>query len=133
MAQPYKPAARPEPPHQHLTTLWQLLGIAVVVAIVLVLIFPGREAVRRSVPHKLDITAGAPGKTGGGDAAALSKLRSQVRDNPKNSDLRFTLAQKHTELGEIAEARAALEPLYNSPDPAVRQRARLLDLKLQME
>ena len=114
--------ARPEPARQRLTSPLQLVGIAIVIAVTLILIFPGRGVLTNRTA-----TQQQP------DAVAISYLRGMVRQEPKNPELRFTLAQKHTEIGQIAEARAALEPLYNSPDPAVRQRARLLDFRLQME
>ena len=113
--------AHPEPARQHLTSPGTLLGIAVAVIVTLVLIFPGKGLLTATTSKQ------AP------DAASLTYLGNMARQEPANPELRFTLAQKQVELGKIAEARAALEPLYNSPDPAVRQRARLADFKLQMQ
>lgn len=114
------PAQRTEAPRTRLTSPWTLLGIALAVGITLVLIFPGRGLLSQSAKTQPD-------------AVSLTYLSNLARKEPSNPELRFTLAQKQTELGKIAEARAALEPLYNSPDPAVRQRARLMDFKLQMQ
>jgi tetratricopeptide (TPR) repeat protein len=79
----------------------------------------------------------APGGAGGSGGKAqdnrTAALRAQVEKEPGNADARFSLAQRELELGKIGEARAALEPLYNSSDPAVRQRARMDDFKLQMQ
>lgn len=113
--------AHPEPPRQRLTSPWTLIGIAVAVGVTLVLIFPGRGLLTTTTLQEQP------------DAVGLTYLDNMARREPQNPELRFTLAQKQTELGKIAEARAALEPLYNSPDPAVRQRARLQDFKLQMQ
>ena len=112
--------AHPEPPRQRLTSLWTLLGVAVVVGVTLVLIFPGRGLLTQSSKQRAD-------------EVSLTYLSNLARQEPENTELRFTLAQKQTEIGRIAEARAALEALYNSPDPAVRQRARLMDFKLHMQ
>src|SRR5688500_14019052 len=113
---------RPEPARQRLTSPWTLLGIGIAVAITLILIFPGRglltsQTVRQAQP----------------DAVSLTYLANLARQEPHNPSIRFKLAEEHVKVGKIAEARAALEPLYNSPDPAVRQRARLEDFKLQMQ
>ncbi len=113
--------AHPEPPRERLTSPWTLIGIAVAVGVTLVLIFPGRGILTTTTSQQHP------------DAVGLSYLDNMARREPQNPELRFTLAQKQTELGKIGEARAALEPLYNSPDPAVRQRARLQDFKLQMQ
>ena len=113
--------AHPEPPRQRLTSPWTLIGIAVAVGVTLVLIFPGRGLLTTTTSQQQP------------DAVGLTYLDNMARREPQNPELRFTLAQKQTELGKVAEARAALEPLYNSPDPAVRQRARLQDFKLQMQ
>jgi len=107
MAERSRPPARPEPPRQHLTTLWQLLGIAVVIAFVLVLIFPGKDAPQRSVPSKLDTSV----QVKPADATEVAYIKKLVQDNPQNPEHRFTLAQKQTSLGDIAAAcvpRAAL-------------------------
>lgn len=114
--------SRPEPTRQRLTSPGTLLGIAIAVVLTLVLIFPGRgilttNTVRQAKP----------------DAVSLTYLANLARQEPNNPSIRFKLAEEHLKLGKIAEARAALEPLYNSPDSAVRQRARLEDLKLQMQ
>src|SRR5687768_11885154 len=114
--------SRPEPARQRLTSPWTLLGIALAVAITLVLIFPGRGILtRQTVEHARP------------DAVSLTYLANLARQEPNNPSIRFKLSEEHLKLGKIAEARAALEPLYNSPDPAVRQRARLEDFKLQMQ
>src|SRR5689334_9302202 len=93
--------ARPEPARQRLTSPWTLLGITLVIGVTLVLIFPGRSVV-------LPPTTSRPQQNP--DQGALTSLRAQVKQEPKNHELRFTLAQKQTDLGEIAEARASLEP-----------------------
>ena len=116
----YRSPAHPEPPRQRLTSPWTLLGVALAVGVTLVLIFPGRGLLTQSSRQKPD-------------EVSMSYLSNLVRNEPDNPELRFTLAQKQTELGRIADARAALEPLYNSPNPAVRQRARMTDFKLQMQ
>src|SRR5688572_11177870 len=113
---------RPEPARQRLTSLWTLLGIALAVAITLVLIFPGRGILTRAT-----VEQARP------DAVSITYLANLARQEPNNPSIRFKLAEEQLKLGKIAEARAALEPLYNSPDPAVRQRARLADFKLQMQ
>ncbi|HYC46732.1 MAG TPA: tetratricopeptide repeat protein [Burkholderiales bacterium] len=125
------PAQRAEPPRQRLTSPWTLVGITVAVVITLVLIFPGRGILTS------ETQVGARSRTVHAPAAAgdpvLAQLQAQTRKEPTNPQPRFALAQKHVELGSIKDARAALEPLYNSPDPAVRQRARLEDFKLQIQ
>jgi Tfp pilus assembly protein PilF len=113
--------AHPEPPRQRLTSLWTLLGVAIAVIVTLVLIFPGHGLLSQKMAKQRP------------DDVSLTYLGNLAKKEPENSELRFTLAQKETEIGKIKEARAALEPLYNSPDPAVRQRARLQDFKLQMQ
>lgn len=117
----FRSPAHLEPPRTRLTSPWTLLGIALTIGVTLVLIFPGRGVVTHTTAQKQP------------DAVSLTYLENLVRKEPSNYELRFTLAQKQTEIGKIAEARAALEPLYNSPDPAVRQRARLMDFKLQLQ
>ncbi|MGZ5166768.1 MAG: tetratricopeptide repeat protein [Burkholderiales bacterium] len=112
--------APPDLPRQRLTSPWTLLGVAVVVGVTLVLIFPGRGLLTQSSRQKPD-------------EVSLTYLSNLAREQPDNPEVRFTLAQKQVEAGRIPDARAALEPLYNSPDPAVRQRARLTDFKLQMQ
>ena len=92
--------------------------MAVAVGVTLVLIFPGRGLLTASSQQRPD-------------ELTLSYLNTLARTEPHNADVRFTLAEKQAEIGKLAEARAALEPLYNSPEPAVRQRARLMDAKLQ--
>ena len=119
-----------EPPRQHLASPWTLLGIAVAVAVTLVLIFPGRGLMMQSVPDDRDRAAQAPT---GGWTSPPSELEQKVRKDPQNAQLRFAFAKEQTQTGRHAQARAALEPLYNSPDPAVRQRARLEDLKIQIK
>lgn len=113
--------AHPEPPRQRLTSPWTLLGVAVAVAVTLILIFPGQGVLTQKTATQRP------------DDVSLTYLNSLAQKEPGNAELRFTLAQKEAEAGKIAEARAALEPLYNSPDPAVRQRARLTDFKLQLQ
>ncbi|HZN24782.1 MAG TPA: hypothetical protein VFB75_11180 [Burkholderiales bacterium] len=113
--------AHPEPPRQHFTSPWTLLGIAVVVGVTLVSIFPGRGLL---TPTPIEQHDGPVG---------LTHLSNLARNEPDNAELNFTLAEKQREIGNFAEARAALKRLYNSPDPAVRQRARLSELKLQMQ
>src|SRR5688500_5054441 len=114
--------AHPEPPRQRLTSPWTLLGIAVAVGVTLVLIYPGG---RGSILTQQQVTtAERP------DDASLKYLGNLAKKEPGNPELRFQLAQKEQEVGKVREARAALEPLYNSPDAAVRQRARLQDFKL---
>ena len=143
--------AHPEPARQHVASPGALVGIAVAVIVTLVLIFPGRGLLTSTTTgagsSTYGRTTGAPGggPTGapGGtstttsakppDTVGLIYLENMAKKEPGNPELRFTLAQKQVELGKIAEGRAALEPLYNSPDPAVRQRARLADFKLQMQ
>src|SRR5688500_13384275 len=114
--------SRPEPTRQRLTSPWTLLGIGIAVAITLILIFPGRGILTRQT-----VEQARP------DAVSLTYLANLARQEPNNPSIRFKLAEEQVKLGKIAEARAALEPLYNSPDPAVRQRARLEDFKLQMQ
>src|SRR4051794_24076623 len=111
-----------EPPRTRLTSGWTLLGIAVAVGVMLFLIFPGQGVLTQQTAKQK-----AP------DEVSMSYLNTLAQREPNNPELRFTYAQKQSEAGKIAEARAALEPLYNSPDPAVRQRARLTDFKLQMQ
>ena len=113
---------RPEPARQRLTSPWTLLGIAIAVAITLILIFPGRGILTTQTVSQA-----------GPDAVSLTYLANLARQEPNNPSIRFKLAEEQVKLGRIAEARAALEPLYNSPDPAVRQSARLQDFKLQMQ
>jgi predicted Zn-dependent protease len=113
--------AHPEPPRQRLTSPWTLLGVAVAVVVTLVLIFPGHGLLSQKSAKQRP------------DDVSLTYLGNLARKEPENAELRFTLAQKETEIGKIREARAALEPLYNHADPAVRQRARLQDFKLQMQ
>ncbi|MGZ8154428.1 MAG: tetratricopeptide repeat protein [Burkholderiales bacterium] len=120
--------ARPEPPRQHLASPWTLLGIAVAVLVTLALIFPGRGVISPFKPGP-SVPQGPQPISG----RAPSELELKVRSEPGNADFRFALAREQTQAGRIADARAALEPLYNSPDPAVRQRARLEDLKLQIQ
>jgi Tfp pilus assembly protein PilF len=119
----FRSPAHPEPPRQRLTSLWTLLGIAVAVGVTLVIIFPGG----RGLLSQQQLAKERP------DDVSLTYLGNLAKKEPDNPELRFTLAQKETEIGKIKAARAALEPLYNSPDPAVRQRARLQDFKLQMQ
>jgi tetratricopeptide (TPR) repeat protein len=119
----FRSPAHPEPPRQRLTSPWTLLGIAVAVGVTLALIFPGgfgllsQQRVAKQRPEDVSITY----------------LGNLAKKEPGNPEVRFTLAQQQTQAGKIKEARAALEPLYNHPDPAVRQRARLQDFKLQMQ
>src|SRR5688500_7654846 len=113
---------RPEPARQRLTSPWTLLGIAIAVGITLVLIFPGRGILTRAT-----VEQAKP------DAVSLTYLANLARQEPGNPSIRFKLAEEQVKIGKVAEARAALEPLYNSPDPAVRQRARLEDFKLKMQ
>jgi tetratricopeptide (TPR) repeat protein len=108
-----------EPARQRLTSPWTLLGIAVAVGVTLVLIFPGRGLLTQSAKQRAD-------------ELSLAYLSDLARREPNNAELRFTLAEKQSEAGRIAEARAALEPLLDSIEPAVRQRARLEDFKLRM-
>ena len=115
------PASSNEPPRMRLTSPWTLLGIAVVVSVTLVLIFPGYET--RILPSPVQ----AP------EPDTLAQLFDQLRQDPRNHKFRFTLAEKQAQFGKIADARATLEPLYNSPNPAVRQRARLTDFDLQLQ
>src|SRR5688500_11779231 len=142
--------AHPEPPREHLASPWTLLGIAVAVVITLGVIFPGRGRMQSSSDEARgpsrgtgwpSTTTGAPAPTGSrtaapgppGTSGPPSDLELRVKKEPQNANLRFALAQEQTKAGRLPNARAALEPLYNSPDPAVRQRARLEDLKLQMQ
>lgn len=113
--------AHPEPPRQRLTSPWTLLGVAVAVAVTLILIFPGQGVLTKKTAQTRP------------DEVSLTYLNNLAQKEPGNAELRFTLAQKEAEAGKIAEARAALEPLYNSPDPAVRQRARVTDFKLHLQ
>ncbi len=113
--------AHPEPPRQRLTSPWTLLGVAAVVGVTLVLIFPGRGLLTQKTVERH------------ADQVSTSYLNTLAKQEPQTPELRFTLAEKEAELGKIAEARAALEPLYNSPDPGIRQRARVTDFKLQMQ
>ena len=46
--------AHPDPPRQRLTSPWTLLGVAVVVGVTLVLIFPGRGLLTQSSRQKPD-------------------------------------------------------------------------------
>ena len=116
--------AHPEPPRQRLTSPWTLLGVAVAVLVTLVLIFPGG---RGSLVQQAAEPKERP------EDVSLTYLGKLATKEPQNPELRFQLAQKQTEVGRIRDARAALEPLYNSPDASVRQRARLQDFKLQMQ
>lgn len=111
---------RAEPPRTRLTSPWTLLGIAIAVSATLVLIFPGRDMLILPMPVR------AP------EPDVFAQLIERVRQDPRNPQFRFTLAERQAEFGRIADARATLEPLYNAPDPAVRQRARLADFDLQL-
>ena len=131
--------AHPEPPRQRLTSLWTLLGIAIAVGVTLVLIFPGRGLLTTTALIEQRATPGQQLRTQEQQQQqppadpVVAQLESQAKSEPQNTAVRFKLAQRHTELNKITDARAALESLYNSPDPAVRQRARLQDFKLQMK
>ncbi|HEX2824786.1 MAG TPA: tetratricopeptide repeat protein [Burkholderiales bacterium] len=116
--------AHPEPPRQRLTSPWTLLGILVAVSVTLVLIFPGY---RGSLVQQGPVTKERP------EDVSLTYLAKLAKEQPGNPELRFQYAQKEQEVGKTKAARAALEPLYNHADPAVRQRARLQDFKLQMQ
>ena len=114
--------AHPEPPRQRLTSPWTLLGVAVAVGVTLVLIFPGGGMLSQHQASKQ-----RP------DDVSLTYLGNLAKQEPDNPERRFTLAQKETEVGKVQDARRALAPLYNHKDPAVRQRARLQDFRLQMQ
>src|SRR5215216_3922203 len=90
--------AHPEPPRQRLTSPWTLLGVAVAVLVTLVLIFPGgRGSLTQQVSKQRP------------DDVSLTYLSNLAKKEPDNPELRFTLAQKETEIGKTKEARAALE------------------------
>lgn len=115
------PNQRAEPPRTQLTSPWTLLGLAIAVGVTLVLIFPGTDV--RVLPAAGNYQSAAD---------PLAEFVAFVTKEPNNPKHRFTLAKKQAALGSLANARATLEPLYNSPDPAVRQSARLADFELQI-
>ncbi|TAM09490.1 MAG: tetratricopeptide repeat protein [Nevskiaceae bacterium] len=93
-----------------------ILTLGLVLALVLVLLFPGRSDFgSRSLSQY--------------DAASLAYLQAQLAAEPDDRALRLALARHQLQAGNIAQARTTLAPLRANPGPDVDQV--LLQLGLQ--
>ena len=97
---------------------WALGGIALMVGVTLVLIYP-----RRALIDQLE-------RGGSKDALTLAYLGNLVRTEPDNAALRMLLAEKQFAAGAFDAARTALAPLRGSADAALRRRALRLDYRI---
>ena len=109
-----------EPQRVRILSLWGLLGVAVLVAGLLVLLFPKQtllEQVRRD---------------SGNDELSANYLTSLLRTDPGNEELRLLLAEKKFALRQPAEASELIAPLAAGPDAALRRRALLLEYRMRL-
>lgn len=98
---------------------WALVGVTALVLAVLVAIFPKDTLLQALRGEARD------------DRLAVSYLRSLLRTDPGNVDLRLLLATRQLELGEARNAERTLAGLDRAAlGPADRRRALLLELRL---
>ena len=107
-----------EPQRVRILSIWGLLGITVLVAVLLALLFPKQtllEQVRED---------------NGNDELTANYLTSLIRTDPHNAELRLLLAEKKYLLREPAAARELTAEIAAGPDKALRRRALMLDYTL---
>ena len=104
-------APHSEPPRQHLTSRWTLLGIALAVSATLALIFPGRGLLAPRFVEQQHT-----------DAVDVTHVDTMAGTEPQNAEPGFAAAQKHKEAGNLPEARAILERLSTRRTPPCASR-----------
>ena len=107
-----------EPARIRIISAWSLVGVTLMVAAGLVLLFPKQALMERLR------------KETGNDTLTANYLANLLRTEPSNQELRVLLAEKHMAMGKAADAREALAPLLASPDDGIRRRALMLDLRI---
>ena len=107
-----------EPQRVRILSIWGLLGITVLVAVLLALLFPKQtllEQVRKDNDN---------------DELTANYLTSLIRTDPHNAELRLLLAEKKYLLREPAAARVLTAEIAAGPHEALRRRALMLDYRM---
>lgn len=108
-----------ESPRARVMSTWALVGVTALVLVLLAAIFPKDtllQALRREARN---------------DRLAASYMRSLLRTDPGNVDLRIQLASRQLELGELRDAEQTLAGLDRARlEPPSRRGALLLEAKI---
>ena len=99
-------------------SLWGLLGITALVAMLLVMLFPKQDLLERVRGNS------------GNDELAANYITSLLRTDPHNTELRMLLAEKKYALREADAARELTASLAADPDADIRRRALMLDYRM---